>query len=108
MRGSVACLRRLDALHSRQGNGVQIDRVAFRAVGRHASSVEQHERARSAEAAQIGAGISAIYGTDAIGGVINFISEHNKVRFEINSDVARRTGLTISSELLKLAKLVKS
>ena len=42
------------------------------------------------------------------GGIINFISEHNKVRFEINPDAAHRLGLTISSELLKLAKLVKS
>jgi hypothetical protein len=41
------------------------------------------------------------------GGVINFISERNKVRFEINPEAARRAGLTISSELLKLAKLVK-
>lgn len=42
------------------------------------------------------------------GGIINFIEENNKVRFEINADAARRTGLSISSELLKLAKLVKS
>jgi hypothetical protein len=42
------------------------------------------------------------------GGMINFVEENNKVHFEINADAARRTGLTISSELLKLAKLVKS
>lgn len=42
------------------------------------------------------------------GGIINFVEENNKVRFEINADAARRTGLSISSELLKLAKLVKS
>ncbi len=42
------------------------------------------------------------------GGIINFISERNKVRFEINPDAARALGLTISSDLLKLAKLVKS
>jgi len=42
------------------------------------------------------------------GGIINFVQEHNKVRFEINPDAAHRTGLNISSELLKLAKLVKS
>lgn len=42
------------------------------------------------------------------GGMINFIEENNKVRFEINAEAARRTGLNISSELLKLAKLVKS
>src|SRR5438094_3410368 len=42
------------------------------------------------------------------GGIINFVEENNKVRFEINTDAAHRTGLNISSELLKLAKLVKS
>jgi hypothetical protein len=47
-------------------------------------------------------------GFAARGGVINFTLEHNKVRFEINPDAAKRQGLNISSELLKLAKLVKS
>lgn len=42
------------------------------------------------------------------GGIINFIEENNKIRFEINAEAARRTGLNISSELLKLARLVKS
>jgi len=42
------------------------------------------------------------------GGIINFVEENNKVRFEINAEAARRTGLSISSELLKLAKIVKS
>jgi hypothetical protein len=42
------------------------------------------------------------------GGIINFIEENNKVRFEINTEAARQAGLNISSELLKLAKLVKS
>ena len=52
--------------------------------------------------------VSESDGFAAQGGIINFISEHNKVRFEINPDAAKRLGLTISSELLKLAKLVKS
>ena len=52
--------------------------------------------------------VSEIDGFAAQGGVINFISERNKVRFEINPDAAKRLGLTISSELLKLARLVKS
>lgn len=42
------------------------------------------------------------------GGIINFVEENNKVRFEINAEAARQAGLNISSELLKLAKLVKS
>ncbi len=52
--------------------------------------------------------VSEVDGFAAQGGIINFISERNKVRFEINPEAARRIGLTISSELLKLAKLVKS
>ncbi len=52
--------------------------------------------------------VSEIDGFAQQGGIINFISEHNKVRFEINPDAARRLGLNISSELLKLAKVVKS
>lgn len=52
--------------------------------------------------------VSEVDGFAAQGGIINFFSERNKVRFEINLEVARRTGLLISSELLKLAKLVKS
>jgi hypothetical protein len=52
--------------------------------------------------------VSEIDGFAEHGGIINFISERNKVRFEINPDAARRLGLNISSELLKLAKLVKS
>ncbi len=52
--------------------------------------------------------VSEIDGFAERGGIINFISERNKVRFEINPEAARSKGLTISSELLKLAKLVKS
>ena len=52
--------------------------------------------------------VSEIDGFAEQGGIINFISEQNKVRFEINPDAARRLGLNISSQLLKLAKLVKS
>ena len=52
--------------------------------------------------------VSEIDGFAEHGGIINFISERNKVRFEINQEAARSKGLTISSELLKLARLVKS
>jgi hypothetical protein len=52
--------------------------------------------------------VSEINGFAEQGGIINFFSERNKVRFEINPEAAHRLGLTISSDLLKLAKLVKS
>jgi YfiR/HmsC-like len=38
------------------------------------------------------------------GGMIRFVVESNKVRFEINDAAARAAGLTISSKLLNLAK----
>jgi len=37
---------------------------------------------------------------------INFYQEQNKVRFEINPAAARRAGLKISSQLLRLARIV--
>ncbi len=40
------------------------------------------------------------------GGMINFIMEENKIRFEINLTAARHAGLRINSRLLGLAKRV--
>jgi len=46
-------------------------------------------------------------GFAASGGCINFVLEDKKIRFEINTDATRRASLEISSQLLKLAKVVK-
>ena len=40
------------------------------------------------------------------GGTVNFFQEENKIRFEINAEVARQARLKISSKLLSLAKIV--
>ena len=40
------------------------------------------------------------------GGIINFIMEDEKVRFEINNTSARESELEIRSKLLRLAKRV--
>jgi hypothetical protein len=40
------------------------------------------------------------------GGIIGFYSDGNKVRFEINADAGRQRGLKLSSELLRLGKIV--
>ena len=40
------------------------------------------------------------------GAMINFYLEQNRVKFEINKEAARQMGLTISSNLLKIAKIV--
>lgn len=40
------------------------------------------------------------------GGMINFIMDGNKVRFEVNPDAAGRANVKISSQLLRLARIV--
>ena len=40
------------------------------------------------------------------GGIINFMLEDNKVRFEVNVDAAKQADMNISSRLLALAKIV--
>jgi hypothetical protein len=42
------------------------------------------------------------------GGMINFVTEDDRVRFEVNPAAAERARLNISSEMLKLARIVKS
>lgn len=54
-----------------------------------------------------GAPVLTVGDTDGFlraGGVINFVMEDNKVRFQINQEAAERNRLTISSKLLRLAK----
>ncbi|MBT2189072.1 YfiR family protein [Sphingobium nicotianae] len=41
------------------------------------------------------------------GAVFNFYPENNKIRFEVNIDAARRTGLSISSQLLRLGRITR-
>jgi hypothetical protein len=52
--------------------------------------------------------VGEVQGFAQAGGVINFTTEENKVRFEINPDAAEGAGLKISSKLLSLARIVKS
>lgn len=41
-----------------------------------------------------------------LGGIVKFVMEDNRVRFEVNARVARESGVRISSKLLKLARVV--
>lgn len=50
--------------------------------------------------------VSEIPGFVAAGGMIGFVKEDNRLRFEINAASAADAGLTISSQLLKLATTV--
>lgn len=68
-------------------------------------------------AASIGAAVAALDRSHAFsiadhegfataGGVANFYREDSRIRFAINPSAARKAGLTISSRLLRLAKVV--
>jgi hypothetical protein len=52
--------------------------------------------------------VSEMEGFGQQGGIINFITVDNKIQFEINSDEAQQHKLKISSQLLKLARIVRS
>jgi hypothetical protein len=67
-----------------------------------------HEDAAILEAASGNAALSVgeSEGFTERGGIINFINEGKKLRFEINTQAADRAGLEISSRLLQLAILV--
>jgi hypothetical protein len=57
-----------------------------------------------------GAGVLTVGETEEflrLGGVIAFVPEGNKIRFEINLGAARRNRLTISARLLSVAKGVR-
>ncbi|MCW3083138.1 MAG: YfiR family protein [Bacteroidetes bacterium] len=42
------------------------------------------------------------------GGMIRFFTDNDKIKFQINVEVAKAAGLTISSKLLRLAEIVTS
>jgi hypothetical protein len=43
----------------------------------------------------------------AAGGILEFYTSDNKIKFKINLEAARKAGLMISSKLLRLAEIVK-
>jgi hypothetical protein len=51
--------------------------------------------------------VSELEGFASKGGDINFYISGNKVRFEINPQVAEGSGIKISSQLLSLGKIVR-
>ena len=52
--------------------------------------------------------VSEMPGFAELGGMVNFYIDDHRIRFEINPKSAARSGLRISSQLLKLARIVES
>lgn len=79
----------------------------------HLLFISKSERARLAHifASLAGRRCLTVGETDRFahtGGIINFRLQSANVRFEINPEAARRSGLTISSKLLRLAIIIGS
>ncbi len=51
--------------------------------------------------------VSDIRGFARHGGMIEFVKEQSRIRFEVNLAVAQEAGLVLSSELLKVASTVR-
>jgi hypothetical protein len=51
--------------------------------------------------------VSEMQSFAALGGMINFFIDDNKVRFEINPEAITRAGLHVNAQLLKLARVVR-
>ncbi len=64
---------------------------------------------RATAAALDGLGVFSVAdqeGFASAGGIANFYRDGNRIRFEINPKAAKKAGLKISSQLLRLAKVV--
>jgi hypothetical protein len=78
----------------------------------HVVFLSRTETARQDEvlATARGAGILTVGEGDSFlreGGIIRFVLEANRVRFEVNLDAAERSGFKVSSKLLRLARSVQ-
>jgi hypothetical protein len=76
--------------------------------GCHIAFLAFADRKKQADMAQAAAASGALTVGDSrgfaeLGGMIEFVIERNRIRFEINSGPAKSAGLRISSELMKLS-----
>lgn len=108
-----------EALSEKQGKPIQQMTLRFRAVTRGDTlrschilvfSDSEAERAEPVLTRLSGQPVLTINGAGRfldVGGIIGIFPENNKLRFDINLAAARQSGLTISSNLLKLARTVR-
>jgi hypothetical protein len=107
-------LEKLAAKDTINGHAIVVRQIKSPAdlKGCHVVFIPASVKAREREvlAAVNGLGILTVSETDDFiqaGGMINFVIENSRIRFEINDAAARRAGLKISSKLLALARPAK-
>jgi YfiR/HmsC-like len=97
--GKAAVARRVKGVQEASGCGVLF-------IGR--SSGEWQSKKLIAALHKSGVlSVSDMPGFLDLGGAIELVTSSNRVRFEVNLDAAQEAGLSLSSELLKLASAVR-
>lgn len=108
-----------DGFDTLKGKEVKGKKLAVRRVeqvkdadGCHVLFIGSSEEKRAPQVLQTlqGASVLTVGETDRfpqLGGIINFVVEKNRLRFEINVSGAERARLKLSSQLLSLAKVVR-
>ncbi|GAB6043158.1 YfiR family protein [Endothiovibrio diazotrophicus] len=98
----VGAGQRVELRYSEHGEGLAGCRVVF---------IARSERGRlAAWIEKLGDGVLTVgdwSGFSAAGGIIELYRQGDRVRFAINVDAARRSGLAISAQLLGLARIVR-
>jgi hypothetical protein len=102
LRGRVIGKRPLAIRRLKDKSNARGCQIVFVSSSENAHLVEVVASMRRASLLLVG----DVSGFAALGGAIEFTMEDNRVRFTINADAADRSGLTFSSKLLALAKIV--
>jgi len=94
---------------------IEIDRIsdARQLTGCHVVFISSSEHSQAAAILEAVSArsiltVSEIPGFAELGGIVNFYIEDRRIRFEINPKSAARCGLRISSQLLKLSRIVET
>lgn len=105
----------LDVIQERQAQGRPLTVKRLASIGQAGSchilfiSASEDKQVRSLLAAVKGQPLLTVGETDRfaeMGGVINLVLEDKRIKMEVNLDAAQRHGLKISSQLLRLARVV--
>ena len=100
LNGNVANGRRLRIKRLRSGDNLKACRILFISNSEERNLKKIMDSVRGSNVLTIG----EMAHFNQSGGVIRFIVENHKVRFEINAPAAAQSGLRISSKLLALSK----
>lgn len=91
----------------RYGSLQELNPAACSILFIHASKISEWESIHSHLSAHAVLTVADVAGFPEQGGMVNLVKSGQKIQVEINYDAVRLSGLTISSKLLSLARIVQ-